>query len=295
MLAGFGGFVLLAIELIRHGIPQSQWDWLFEVSKTVAVYLGLAIITYLFMALRATKRALFRLRVHDLQVDQLVALGRLVSSIAHEVRNPLHNLGLLLKDLDTLCKIDESGQSSQVIERIQVNCARIDYAVTLVYRLARPGDLEHRLSEVTAYPIHELVDDIEQQLTPAMQERVRTTINLSSQVKISYPKEFMVIIVDNLLRNACEASAKTPVYFDITSEQRAVLVSVHNEGKISKRAMEELTLEEIPTQRVSGLGLGVFIIRHLASQMNLKVDYVCSNSVVTATLRIPIHYTFGML
>jgi len=254
----------------------------------------LAVGVHLALLLRSTREALFRTRVREMEVGQYVALGRLASSIAHEVRNPLHNLGLLLNDLQGLALIDETRQSEEVIRRIKANCSRIDYAVTLVYTLARPGEVEHRLTESAPYPLSEALTDLEEHLTPEMHNRVTFFDHLPQRIKVNIPRESLVIVLDNLIRNACQASSESPVYVDAALGDRAIEIKIFNEGKIGRRMMQELSLKEIPEGRVSGLGLGVFIIRHLAKQMKIELDYQCTETVVTATVRIPIHYRFGM-
>src|SRR5438105_7824028 len=75
-----------------------------------------------------------------LQIEKLAAAGRLVRTLAHEVRNPLNNINLSAEHLREEIKGDEN--SNLYLEIIQRNSSRIGALITELLNSSRPVEMK---------------------------------------------------------------------------------------------------------------------------------------------------------
>ncbi len=76
-----------------------------------------------------------------LQIEKLAAAGRLVRTLAHEVRNPLNNINLSVEHLREETANDENG--STYLEIIQRNSNRIGALITELLNSSRPAEMKN--------------------------------------------------------------------------------------------------------------------------------------------------------
>ena len=159
---------------------------------------GLGILCLLLAERVRTLREAVVLQKSAERERRFILLGRMAASVAHEVRNPLHTLRLVVDEL----RVEQPALRSHPLSaHIDQSLERIDRAVDLVYQLARPG----------------VEDDSSGDVVAALQE-ARTNLDrrhLSHRIEVhELPARALArctpsglrIIIDNLLRNATEAA-----------------------------------------------------------------------------------------
>jgi PAS domain S-box-containing protein len=202
---------------------------------------------------------------HLRRSDRLISLGVLAAGIAHEIRNPLTGISLLLDDLhDHLHEMPEERdlirRSLQEIDRLEnlIN-GLVDFAVP-----SRPMRLE----------LHPIAGVLEKTLFLTKKLCKDHNISLSVQTEQSLPRlrfdsEKMQQALLNLLMNAIQAmpeggrlriGAKTIAPADHIESAWAVRITVEDTGK-------GIAPEDIPyvfdpffTRNKSGCGLGLAIV-----------------------------------
>jgi signal transduction histidine kinase len=218
------------------------------------------------------------------QQQRFLALGRIAASVAHEVRNPLHNIRLIMDEMK-----EEGGfpLHHPLCERVENNLERINRAVSLVYQLAKPTGLD--LAHDGGCDIDDVVHEIYSQLERNSPGRIGLTKWLDDKVGrrlVNCPVGHLRIILDNLLRNGVSASdAGHQVQLRVESIPTGYAVVVTNVG-ILPEGIAEMMDEGASSTMVSGLGLGLFISHHLALQAGATLRLQQNGHLVEAFLEL---------
>lgn len=203
-----------------------------------------------------------------LQGEKMAAAGRLVRTLAHEVRNPLNNITLSVEQMmqETL---DET--SELYLNIIQRNSKRISDLISELLNTSRP-------SEITLEPAS---------LQAVMDEVIGSSIDRLTlkriKLSISYPDGAVAILADveklklailNIVINAVEAMTEGEGELSIAVRQQggtaAVLISDNGSG-IPEEAISKL-FEPYFTQKRNGMGLGLAFTLNILQSHKATVD-----------------------
>lgn len=212
-----------------------------------------------------------------LQVEKLAAAGRLVRTLAHEVRNPLNNISLSLEELQQ--EISENNQQKVYLDIIQRNSKRINAIITELLDSSRPAEMF-----MNKRSLQEIMDDsIASALDRMILQKVKLQVNYPSKpAYIWADKEKLKIAFLNIIINAVEAmKGKEEQQIDIQIES----LPLHNVVKISDQGCgiseENLSrlFEPYFSSKRTGVGLG------LASTLNILQSHK-ANMEVSSELNV---------
>ena len=199
-------------------------------------------------------------------LDKLAALGRLSSSIAHEIRNPLTGIAAGIQYLQRAGQVADSQREN--IEFILDEVKRIDRLIGDLMSVVRVSDLIY--GETT-------LEDLIRSTIASMNDLAKRK---SVSVTTEFPGEPRTIVVDadritqvliNLLKNAIEASpadASVAVSVSFSPDARDVLFDAVGDFAIIRVRDNGLGLTEEDKQRVfepffskktGGTGLGLYV------------------------------------
>lgn len=193
-----------------------------------------------------------------LLAEKLAATGRLVRTLAHEVRNPLSNIHMSLEQLVGLTK-DEDRIYLDIIDR---NGRRINDLITELLTSSKPAEMV--LEKIVAQTV---IDDA---LSAALDRLTLKQIKL----KLQYPdtpcyirgdQSKLKIALLNIIINAIEAMDGTPGELKITlscNEENNVVEITDTGCGIPPENLSKL-FEPFFTSKRNGIGLG------LASTLNI--------------------------
>lgn len=200
-LLGVGGIVSIwyrlhsGIRSIQQGLRRLEDDFSFRL-PSVPGDLGRVARDINLMAERR-----MALEEKLRQQDRLAALGKVVSGLAHEVRNPLNSIKLTLQLLERRLKRGVAA-STEVAECLQ-EIDRLDLMVERLLAFGRPV-MTHRQLQDVAPVITQAVKMVHE---PMRKKGVRIELRLPAkklQADIDAPQIVQVLI--NLLLNAVDAS-----------------------------------------------------------------------------------------
>lgn len=245
--------VFEVLELIGMVVAPSVGAWLL-VEKIVALRAGAAI------------------RESEEREQRLQMLGRLAASVAHEVRNPLQTMRLIVDEQ----RLDVPDFARHPLRDAFESCfERIDRAVDLVYRLARPESDDRRSADLCEV-LRESIADQQR----AARDRVRFVWRARPDTAVVHASTGDArIVVDNLIRNAWQASPQGgAVTLDLANDGPAWSLRIENAGSLQPRE---------DANHASGLGLGLAISRQIVGNAGGTLDLAQADRSVVATLRLP--------
>lgn len=202
-----------------------------------------------------------------LNIEKLAAAGRLVRTLAHEVRNPLNNINLSLEQLQEVAKDEESKMYLEIINR---NSDRINTLITELLQSLR-------FSEITLAPVS-LQEVIQNNLETAKDTIALKNITLyltqpEEPVMIMGDKEKLQLAFSNLISNAMEAINKMPGKLNIIIDSKTKpSVSIQDNGiGMSHDDLEKL-FEPYYTTKRNGMGLGMPSTLNILQAHNALID-----------------------
>lgn len=204
----------------------------------------------------------------NLQIEKLAATGRLIRTLAHEVRNPLNNINMSVDQLLT----EKRSEDDQIyFDIIQRNSKRIDNLITELLESSRPYDLN--------FQPHSLQDIMEETLSMAIDRIKLRNIKLEKE----YPTEEAVIRADkdklklallNFVINAVEAvEEKTgELKISINSRDNKHVLNIRDNGcGIPEEHLSRLFEPYFTTKR-NGIGLGLASSLNILQSHKAKID-----------------------
>lgn len=206
----------------------------------------------------------------NLLIEKLGATGRLVRTLAHEVRNPLNNINM---SVEQLLQNSDSGDEAQLFLDIdQRNSKRIGDIITELLDTSRPTDLvfeKHTLQSIMDESIAEALDRI-------------TLQHVNMQVKyanepcyVMANKEKLKIAFLNIIINSVEAvpsitgELTISVYSNL-KDTHAIAIKDNGCG-IPEENISRL-FEPYFTSKRNGMGLGLAAALNILQSHKANID-----------------------
>ena len=219
-----------------------------------------------------------------LQAEKLAAAGRLVRTIAHEVRNPLNNITLSVEQMQQDIK-DEGMQLYMNI--IMRNGKRINDLISELLNSSRPSEniLEQNV-------LQNILDDvISASIDRLTLKNIKLQVNYPNQgVKIMADKEKLKLALMNIVINAIEAMEDKSGQLSIAihhTDETAELTIADNGCGISDENISRL-FEPYFTQKRNGMGLGLPFTLNILQAHKANIDVSSSlGKGTTFTITFP--------
>jgi PAS domain S-box-containing protein len=204
-----------------------------------------------------------------LQAEKLAATGRLVRTLAHEVRNPLNNINLSIEQLLQQASEDDSKLYLEIVQR---NGKRIGDLITELLNSSRLSSQVH----LNLLSLKEVMDTA---ISAAIDRMTLKRIELI----VSYPDEDCFALLDtekiqlaflNIIINAVEAmeEGKGKLLITITTSEEEHVVEITDNGSgISEENMTKL-FEPYFTSKRNGMGLGLASTLNIIQSHNAHID-----------------------
>jgi PAS domain S-box-containing protein len=221
----------------------------------------------------------------NLMVEKLGAAGRLVRTLAHEVRNPLNNINMSVEQLVSEPETDDSPMYLDIIQR---NSKRIGDLITELLDSSRPSEFVFE-----RYTLQSIMDDsIADALDRITLQRINMKISyLDEACYIMANKEKLKIAFLNIIINAVESmpaggEGKLDIKIKLSGDWYVVEVKDTGCG-IPEDNISRL-FEPYFTSKRNGMGLGLAATLNILQSHKAQVDVVSVvNEGTTFTISFP--------
>jgi signal transduction histidine kinase len=197
------------------------------------------------------ERALSESLAHE---QRLAALGRVAAGVAHEVRNPLAGMKLRLDMMKR-----EPELSAEARDDVEVCISEIDRLNRLVQTILGAAKRDPQVREGVS--LGSLVD----------QRIAGRPIVREGDATISTDPDLLAQVLDNLMRNALEASDDVRVAIAQEGDRARIAIIDRGPGVPAEKSAE--LFEPFFTTKGDGTGLGLFISRSLVRALGGTLEY----------------------
>lgn len=203
-----------------------------------------------------------------LQNEKLAATGRLVRTLAHEVRNPLNNITMSAEQLGNSSAMEDHPLYLDIIKR---NSIRINNLITELLHSQLPKD-NMRKSSCLQDILNEVFTTAIDRLTL---KRIQHKASLPEpQIFIPADRENLKIALLNIIINAVEAMSEDTGLLTIdlsVSGKKAILTISDNGCGISEEHINHI-FEPYFTRKKNGTGLGLAFTLNIIRAHNAALD-----------------------
>lgn len=220
-----------------------------------------------------------------LRAEKLAATGRLVRTLAHEVRNPINNINLACEHLRSMGTSEENELYFDIIYR---NSGRINELIKELLNSSRPTEMQ-------------LKDSILQSVIDEIINAAKDRVNLKNIVlQVDYPPEIinvycdaekMVIALLNILINAVEAVEEDSgrIYIRLKKDNENAIIEITDNGSgISEENIPKL-FEPYYTSKRNGIGLGLASTLNIIQAHNGSIEVSSEiNKSTNFTITLPV-------
>jgi signal transduction histidine kinase len=207
-----------------------------------------------------------RMREEMTRMDRLASLGKLSAGIAHEVRNPLTGISLMLDDLHDRTTLDQD--SRELMGRALLEIERVEKLIAALLNYASPSRSDFREDDINRVVQETLL------LLKRVCERQQVELRFlpGNLPLFRFDKEKIKQALLNLVKNALEALPQGGTIEVATADDgKWARISVIDNGQGISEADLPLIFEPFFTRKGAGTGLGLSITQRIIEEHNGRI------------------------
>ena len=209
------------------------------------------------------------------QMQRLSSLGRMVSTLAHQIRTPLSAAMLYSANLSNR-KLSETARVT-FQEKLSSRLRDLEQQINDMLLFSKSGNEQ----VVSSLPVNELINDAIQAMD-ALIVKANTKVNLhlaTVEHHILGNKNALSGAIQNLVHNALRAGSATSIEqavinIQVYSNKNSVYISVKDNGPGIKSVDIEKIFEPFYTSSSKGTGLGLAVVKSVVEAHQGEVNYL---------------------
>jgi signal transduction histidine kinase len=226
-----------------------------------------------------------KLREEMMRLDRLASLGKLSAGIAHEVRNPLTGISLLLDDLHD--RAAAASEDQVMIKKAVAEIERVERLINALLNYSSPARVEFRQSELNLV-VHDTVLLMRRQCE---KQKVRISTNAGNLAPFRFDPEKIKQALLNITRNALEAMPDGgEIIIATSSDTEHAIITISDTGPGIRENDLALIFEPFFTRKGAGTGLGLSITQRIVEEHHGQiVAENAASSGTVFTLKLPLN------
>ena len=207
------------------------------------------------------------------QSEKLASLGKISASVAHEIRNPLTSIKMLIYSLREELKHDKEKKND--LEVIIREIDRMDRVVKNFLQFARPPEPNFEPTDINL-TIHEMLELLEPRLKQnhiTLAESYQTDLS-----KIPADADQLKQVILNLVLNAIDAMPDggqlkiETLHIQNKENNNLVEIKISDTGSGIPGQLKETIFDPFVSGREAGIGLGLSIAHQIVQQHDGWID-----------------------
>jgi signal transduction histidine kinase len=225
-----------------------------------------------------------KLREEMMRLDRLASLGKLSAGIAHEVRNPLTGISLLLDDLHDRAHTGSDDQ--QMIKKAVNEIDRVERLVNALLNYSSPARAEFRVCDLN----HVVNDTVLLMRRPAEKSGMTIELECGEIGEFRFDPEKIKQALLNIIRNALEAlPAGGCIRISTRADGETAVITISDNGPGIREDDLPLIFEPFFTRKGAGTGLGLSITQRIVEEHHGRIQAVSSAATgTTFTIELPL-------
>ncbi|MBP3961757.1 sensor histidine kinase [Paenibacillus lignilyticus] len=247
------------------------------------------IYTYFFDHTRGKMELQDKL-IEDIHADKLNLIGKMASSMAHEIRNPLTSIKGFLVLIRKSLPLDSLGSIEKYLDIIDNEFRNIEMQVTGFLSFSRkPIADEQRI----LMPLHEVIEKTLLLVNPLLlNENIELSLRLQDDLQVEVQNLAIIQVFSNLLNNAIDALRETDIHHrKITvltfADGAHIYIRFINTGPEIPADIQSTLFDPFVTGKSDGTGLGLAICKQIVERNNGTITFETNRKETTFTLRFP--------
>jgi signal transduction histidine kinase len=269
------GLLCLGRSIRGLPLPSDNLEQLLIIANQVASALGKA---------RLIEEKL-KLERKIMESEKLLSLGRLSTSVAHEVKNPLSSIKSIVQVLREDLKGD--GQSREALSIIVGEIDRLTKVINQLLQFARPAGGNKRS--------HSLSEVLSGVLLVLGHEASRNGVSLQCLIPEELPKirteeGALQEIFFNLINNALQAmpnGGKLSISAEVNPGS-GIKIRVSDTGPGIPKGSLDKVFEPFYTTKQTGTGLGLSIVKRRLEEMEGRIEVESSAHGTSFIIHLPL-------
>lgn len=223
-----------------------------------------------------------KLQLKSQQEDRLRVMGELAAEVAHEIRNPLGSIELMVTMLQEDLKSDEGH--SEVLSRIRTSVDNMNHIVTNILLYTKEINIEK-----SQFPVDDLVTHAE---SIALKVIVKKNIQLekhTGDIIVSGDFQLLKQCAANVLINAAQAvEPNGKIEISAREEKGMVTLTIKDNGCGIPAEMQEKVFKPFFTTKNTGTGLGLAMVKRVIEAHNGKIYFESRSEGTTFFIQLPV-------
>ncbi|MCF8050978.1 MAG: two-component sensor histidine kinase [Desulfobacterales bacterium] len=284
-LSRISGPVIGVVEIVQDlsGDDRRVFHFQILVILTCSIIMGLLFVVLLLVVKRGERiieqRAQERLRLKEelARARHLSALGEMVATISHEIRNPLG----IIRSSAELLKKKMAGNGNAIPDIIVEESSRLNHIITDFLNFARPRQPEFktcRIEEILEKNIAFLESELAENGYSIHLERAEALPAITADAEMLY-QAFL-----NLLMNSMQAMPNGgDIAIGFEKGESTLTVYIRDQGEGIAEEMLDKIWDPFFTTKEKGTGLGLGVVQNIikAHQGKVRISNMAAGGALT--------------
>ncbi|MEJ5351348.1 MAG: ATP-binding protein [Melioribacteraceae bacterium] len=226
--------------------------------------------------------------------EKMLAMGKLASTVAHEIRNPLNSIGTIAQQIGKDFEVKENQEEFNNLIKIVYNeVKRINEIIEAFLKFAKPQPINPE-----EFLLNDFFDELfNQYYWQLKQKNISLIIDLKYHGKVVLDKSQMKQVFINLIENSLDAIEKEGIISIHAYEEKGELnIIFKDNGKGIEQDKLKKIFDFYFTTKKKGSGIGLSIVHKIITEHNGNIHVQSKiNEGTSFYIKLPIEYKLGVL